>query len=100
MSAERAAADGPGGQRLALAMLASAVTGVVIYWLVVVRGLPALAQRLSDAQILALRDHFRAHPVRVLAAVCAAAAALGLPVLGVFRLVSGPLSGPRGRRRQ
>ena len=74
-------------------MLVSVAVGAAIYWLVIVRGLPALAHRLSDEQILALRDGLRTHPVRVLGAVVLAAAALALPVLVVFRLVYGPLTG-------
>jgi hypothetical protein len=72
--------------------------GAAIYWLVIVRGLPALAHRLSDEQILALRDGLRSHPVRVLGAVVLAAAVLALPVLVVFRLVYGPLTGSREPR--
>ena len=86
------------GRRLAAAMLASVAVGAAIYWLVIVRGLPALAHRLSDEQILALRDGFRTHPFRVLSAMLLAVAAVALPVLVVFRLVYGPLSGPREPR--
>ena len=81
------------GRRLAAAMLVSVAVGAAIYWLVIVRGLPALAHRLSDEQVLALRDGLRTHPFRVLGAVLVAAAALAFPVLVVFRLVYGPLSG-------
>ena len=87
-----------GGGRLAAAMLASVAVGAAIYWLVIVRGLPALAHRLSDEQILALRDSLRIHPFRVMGAVLVAAAALALPLLVVFRLVYGPLTGPRQPR--
>jgi hypothetical protein len=59
---------------------------------------PALAHRLSDEQILALRDGLRTHPFRVLGAVVLAAAALALPVLLVFRLVYGPLTESREPR--
>ena len=86
------------GRRLAAAMLASVAVGAATYWLVIMRGLPALAHRLSDEQVLALRDGLRTHPFRVLGAVLVAAAALALPVLLVFRLVYGPLSGPREPR--
>ena len=86
------------GRRLAAAMLASVAVGAVIYWLVIVLVLPALAHRLSDDQILALRDGFRTHPFRVLGTIALAAAALALPVLLVFRLVYGPLTGPRDPR--
>jgi len=86
------------GRRLAAAMLVSVAVGAAIYWLVIVRGLPALAHRLSDEQVLALRDALRTHPFRVLGSVLVAAAVLALPVLLVFRLVYGPLTGPRGSR--
>jgi hypothetical protein len=86
------------GGRLAAAMLVSVAVGAAIYWLVIVRGLPALAHRLSDEQILALRDSLRIHPFRVLGAVLVAAAALALPLLVVFRLVYGPLTGSRQPR--
>jgi hypothetical protein len=86
------------GRRLAAAMLVSVAVGAAIYWFVIVRGLPAVAHRLSDEQILALRNGLRTHPLRVLGAVLGAAALLALPVLGVFRLVYGPLSGPREPR--
>jgi hypothetical protein len=87
-----------GGGRLAVAMLVSVAVGAAIYWLVIVRGLPALVHRLSDEQILALRDSLRVHPFRVLGAVLVAAAALALPLLVVFRLVYGPLTGSREPR--
>ena len=87
-----------GGGRLAAAMLVSVAVGAAIYWLVIVRGLPALAHRLSDEQVLALRDSLRIHPFRVLGAVLVAAAALALPLLVVFRLVYGPLTGSREPR--
>jgi hypothetical protein len=87
-----------GGRRLAAAMLVSVAVGAAIYWLVIVRGLPALAHRLSDEQILALRDGLRTHPFRVLGTVVLAAAALALPELLVFRLVYGPLTGSREPR--
>ena len=86
------------GRRLAAAMLVSVAVGAAIYWFVIVRGLPALAYRLSDEQILALRDSLRTHPIRVLGAVLVAAAVLALPVLVVFRLVYGPLTRLRGPR--
>ena len=87
-----------GSGRLAAAMLVSVAVGAAIYWLVIVRGLPALAHRLSDEQILALRDSLRIHPFRVLGAVLVAAAVLALPLLVVFRLVYGPLTGSRQPR--
>ncbi len=89
---------GGDGRRLAAAMLASVAVGTAIYWLVIVLGLPALAHRLSGEQVLALRDGLRTHPLRVLGAVLVAAAVLALPVLLVFRLVYGPLTGPREPR--
>jgi hypothetical protein len=86
------------GRRLAAAMLVSVAVGAAIYWFVIVRGLPALAHRLSDEQILALRDGLRTHPFRILGAVLVAAAVLALPVLVVFRVVYGPLTGRREPR--
>ena len=86
------------GRRLAAAMLVSVAVGAAIYWVVIVVGLPAVAHRLSDEQILALRDGLRTHPFRVLGAVLVAAAVLALPVLVVFRLVYGPLTGSREPR--
>lgn len=90
--------DRRGGRRLAAAMLASVAVGAAIYWLAIVRGLPALVHRLSDEQVLALRDSLRTHPFRVLSAVLVAAAALALPLLAIFRLVYGPLTGTREPR--
>jgi hypothetical protein len=87
-----------GSRRLAAAMLVSVAVGAAIYWFVIVRGLPALAHHLSDEQVLALRDSFRTHPFRVLSAVLVAAGVLALPVLAVFRLVYGPLTGRREPR--
>jgi hypothetical protein len=79
-------------RRLVAALLASAGAGAAIYWLVIVRGLPALAQGLSDEQVLALREGLRVHPLRLGAEVLGAAAILALPVLLVFRLVYGPFT--------
>ena len=90
--------DRAGRRRLAAAMLVSVAVGAAIYWLVIVRGLPALAHRLRDDQILVLRDSLLIHPFRVLGAVLVAAAALALPVLVIFRLVYGPLTGSREPR--
>ncbi len=64
---------------LAAAMLVSVAVGAAIYWLVIVRGLPALAHRLSDEQILALRDGLRITRSACWAQWCLAAAALALP---------------------
>jgi len=86
------------GRRLAAAMLVSVAVGAAIYWFAIVRGLPAVAHRLSDEQILALRDGLRTHPFRMLGAVLVAAGVLALPVLVVFRLVYGPLAGRREPR--
>jgi hypothetical protein len=67
------------------------VTGLVLYWLVIAVGLPALASHATQAQIEWLRGSFRTHPIGVLAAVGGLAALLALPLLVVFRLVYGPL---------
>ena len=71
------------GRRLAAAMLVSVAVGAAI-----------------DEQILALRDGLRAHPFRMLGAVLVAAGVLALPVLAVFRLVYGPLTGRREPRER
>ena len=86
------------GRRLVAAMLASIAMGAAIYWLVIVHGLPWLVHRLTDAQVLALRESLRSRPLPLLGAVLAAVAVLALPVLLVFRLVYGPLVGSRERR--
>jgi hypothetical protein len=86
------------GRRLVAAMLASVAVAALIYWLVIVHGLPRLVHGLTDAQVLALRDTLRTRPLRLVGAVLAAAAVLALPVLLVFRLVYGPLIGSRGSR--
>ena len=77
--------------RLALAMIASAVTGVAVYLLVMRLGLPALTAHLTDAQVGWLREAFRTRPRLVAAAVVIGAALLALPVPLVFRAVHGPL---------
>ena len=68
----------------------SASTGAIIYWSVMRVGLPALAARLSAADIDRLRLAFRWHPGWVVAAIGVMSAILALPVLLVFRAVSGP----------
>jgi hypothetical protein len=85
--------------RLVRAVAASAVTGVAIYLLVMHIGLPALAAQLTEAQMAKLRQTFVEHPAMVLGAVVGIAAVLGLPVLGVFRWVYGPLNVPVSRKR-
>lgn len=81
------------------AWAASVATGLVIYWLVIKVSLPALATRLTDAQIEWLRERFRTNPVLVFAGIGATAATLALPVLVVFRIVYGPFH-PRDSRRR
>jgi hypothetical protein len=77
-------------RRLVLAIVMSAATGAVIYWTVMGQALPALTSRLSPADIDWLGEAFRWHPGWVLATVAVASAILALPVLFVFRAVSGP----------
>jgi hypothetical protein len=77
-------------KRLVWAIAMSAATGVVIYWTVMGLALPALTSRLGPADIDRLREAFRWHPGWVLATVAVVAAILALPVLLVFRAVSGP----------
>lgn len=86
-------------RRLLRAVLASAATGVVIYLVVVLLALPELQARLTPAQVEWLRRAFVRHPAAVLGGISAIAALLGLPVLGVFRWVYGPLTIWASRRR-
>jgi hypothetical protein len=85
-------------KRLAYALVVSAATGAAIYWMVMRQALPALTANLSPGDIDRLREAFRWHPGWVFAAVGLVSAILALPVLLVFRAVSGPLS-RRGSRR-
>lgn len=91
------ASDGAHVARLARAFGASVAAGAAMYWLVLGLALPALATRLSEARVEWLRAGFRSHPILVLGAVGLSAVVLALPVLGVFRLVYGPLAGSRLR---
>ena len=84
--------------RLVLATCGAAATGVIMYLLVVRLGLPALAVRLTDAEVGWLRETFRVHPRLVAGAILAAAAALALPVPVVFRVMYGPLRGRASER--
>jgi hypothetical protein len=84
--------------RLALATIASAVTGVAIYWIVVRLGMPALTAQLTDAQVGWLREAFRSRPGLVLTAIVVVVAVLALPVPLVFRVVAGPLRLRAARR--
>jgi hypothetical protein len=84
--------------RLVLATIASAVTGVAIYWIVVRLGMPALTSQLTDAQVGWLREAFRTRPGLVLTAIVVVVAVLALPVPLVFRAVSGPLRVRAARR--
>jgi hypothetical protein len=72
------------------AMVASALTGVAIYLLVMRVALPALQMQLTPPQVEWLRQAFAQHPAVVLGTIAAVAALLGLPMLGVFRWVYGP----------
>jgi membrane protein DedA with SNARE-associated domain len=85
-------------RRLAWAIMASAATGAVIYWVVIRVGLPALRARLSTADVDRLREVFQSHPGWVIAALGLVPAILALPVLLVFRAVSGPFQ-RRGSQR-
>jgi hypothetical protein len=86
-------------RRLVRALLASAVTGAVVYLLVMHLGLPALQARLTPSQIDWLREVWLRHPAAVLGAIVVAAALSGLPVLGAFRWVYGPLRLRESRTR-
>ena len=79
-------------RRLLRAGIASAATGSVIYLLVMHLVFPQIAAHLSSAQVEWLGQALARHPAAVLAAVVCIAALLGLPVIGVFRWVHGPLT--------
>jgi uncharacterized membrane protein YedE/YeeE len=85
--------------RLLRAIVASAIIGATIYLLVMHVGLPAVAARLTDAQVARLRQTFAEHPTLVLGAIVGIAGVLGLPVLGIFRWIYGPLSSPTSRKQ-
>ncbi len=95
MSAARSELD---PRRLAWAIMVSAATGAVIYWLVMKVGLPALTAHLSAADVDRLRAAVRSHPGWVVAAIGVVSAILALPVVLVFRAVSGPFQ-RRGSER-
>jgi hypothetical protein len=61
-------------------------------------GLPALTEHLSAADVDRLRETVRSHPGWVVAAVGVVSAILALPVVLVFRAVSGPFQ-RRGPQR-
>jgi hypothetical protein len=79
-------------------LAASVAVGALTYLLVIRIALPRLADRLSNAQVEAVRAGFRAHPVAILIGIVAVAAILALPVLVAFRVAYGPLRGVDGRR--
>jgi large-conductance mechanosensitive channel len=85
-------------RRLAWAIMMSAATGAVIYWLVMKVGLPALTAHLSTADVDRLREAFRSHPGRVFASIAVVSAILALPVVLVFRAVLVPFP-RRGSQR-
>jgi hypothetical protein len=93
----------PAQRRLVRAILASAVTGAAIYFLVMHVVFPALVTRLTPARIDVPRQAFAQHPALVLIGIICLSGLLALPVLGVFRWVHGPLEfrltvGGRARR--
>ena len=83
----------PMQRRLVRAMIASFATGAVVYLLVMRGAMPAIARRLTPAQLAWLRDAFAVHPWLVLASLMLIAAVLASPVLLAFRLVFGPMTG-------
>ena len=89
-------------ERMIRAFLASVVTGVVVYLIVIRGALPLLTRRLTAEQIDWLRSGFNDHPWVVLGSIAIIAAILALPVLVAFRIVYGPFdrsrrSGPLAR---
>jgi hypothetical protein len=70
--------------------VASALTGVAMYLLVMHVVLPAVAARITDWQVARLRQALVERPAIVLGAILGMCAVAGLPVLGVFRRVYGP----------
>ena len=80
-------------RRTVRAFAASAVTGIVVYFLVVRAALPAIARRLSSEQVEWLRRAFATHPWLVLSSMTVVALVLALPVLIAFRLAYGPMGG-------
>jgi hypothetical protein len=84
-------------QSLIRALIASLVTGISVYLLVMRGAMPAIARGLTPTQIAWLRRAFLEHPWLVLASLAVVAAILALPVLLTFRLAFGPTKGQRRR---
>jgi hypothetical protein len=72
------------------ATAASATTGVAMYLVVMGLLLPAVEAWLTPSHVAWLRQAFMHRPSLVLAAIAVVSAVLALPLLGVFRWVSGP----------
>jgi len=85
-------------RRTIRAFVASVVTALVVYVLVVRVGLPAVARSLTPGQIDWLRQAFTTHPWVVMSSIMAVALVLALPVLIAFRLAYGPMRGQWIRR--
>jgi uncharacterized membrane protein YedE/YeeE len=77
-------------RRLARAVVASALTGVAMYLLVMHIVRPAVLAHITDAQVARLRQAVVERPAIVLGAIVGMCAVAGLPLLGVFRWVHGP----------
>ena len=75
--------------------MASAVTGGIIYVLVMHVVLPEVQAHLTPEHIEWLREAFTDHPLMVLSAIVVFAAVLAAPMFGVFRWVYGPLTRQR-----
>ena len=78
-------------RRLLLAIAASAVTGGIIYLLVIHAVLPGVQAWLTPAHIEWLREAFTNHPLMVMGIIFVFAALAATPVLAVFRIIYGPL---------
>ena len=77
-------------RRLVAAIVASALTGAAMYLVVMGVAIPAIEARLTSSHVAWLRQAFAQHPVLVLGVILAVSLVLALPVLLVFRWVSGP----------
>jgi predicted PurR-regulated permease PerM len=79
-------------RRLVAAIAASTATGATIYLVVMGLLVPALEARVTSSDVAWLRHAFMHRPGAVLAVLALVSAVLALPVLAVFRVVSGPWS--------
>ena len=78
--------------RLLRALIASVATGTVLLF-ALRAAMPAIAARLTDAQIAWLRRAFNQHPWLVLGTITVISLLLASPVLLAFRIWFGPIQG-------